>query len=603
MEEWRTHQPEMVSGLNGSFHREHSKKTGSYYTPHHIANNIVNTTIGRWIKEHHNLSINRLSGISEKRKEDLRTSLMNIRILDPSVGDGIFLRTAGNLLESLYQQIEKVDSRAKLRERIVESSLYGIDIQKSAVEDCQRVLAEWVGEADDEYSQRPSNRIRLGNTLIGKLNDQNGFDYSKVSMSFNWNKEFSEVFDNEKHGFDIIVGNPPYGNLLGSIEKDCIRQTLSYDVMSGRTGSWNIAPIFIVRSKDLLNHNGHFGLLVPNSILRVGQFKKTREFIKEQLGLWRIADEGNPFDRVTLEMVSLFCKAVPITSKGIEITSRRPGLEGRNTIQRDVLNNQIISIYADPLFQMIRDRGKTNLISASRGRDIPSKYTTNQPSRDYPIPYATRGRSVRRYRICDNHLLYTNDWFKQDSALLDSFSNEFIIATKNYPYPRCVFKSKGIVHGGGVVRILPLADDLEMKAIGLILNSRLSRFISTRYLTNYSQLTTCLNTGIVEEIPLVLPDETQPLSNLFDILQETHRSFTEEDVRVIDTFADALVYAIYFDVQNGDALTLLDTARSFKVDPLERIQKKIAKHEMQTTIHRIMNLPIVKKIETSPRME
>jgi len=375
--------------------------------------------------------------------------------------------------------------------------------------------------------------------------------------------------------------------------------------MSGKMGSWNTAPIFIVRSRDLLHRSGQLALLVPNSILRVGQFRRIREFINEKLGIWKIIDEGNPFDGVTLEMISIFCSAKPPIKKStISVTSKRAGVEGTNTIPRSVMDHRILSIYHDSLFSSIRERGKCNLITASRGRDIPSKYTSNEPSKEFQIPYATRGRSVRRYKIDDEYLKYTNDWFMQDDAMLESYSSSFIVATKNYPYPRCVQKQKGIVHGGGIVRIIPLIENLNMQAVGLILNSRLVRYISTKYLTNYAQLTTCLNTGIIEEIPLILPEDMKPLSKLFETLQELHsEGYKNEAIQAWEEYVDAMIYSIYLEEASSFSEPLLDISETLVNKRLDKALQVISEEEVQSAIDGTMSVPIVKNIESSPRMK
>ena len=131
-----------------------------------------------------------------------------------------------------------------------------------------------------------------------------------------------------------------------------------------------------------------------------------------------------------------------------------------------------------------------------------------------------------------------------------SFNNELLVATKNYRHPRCVIKPPGTIHGGGIVRISPSSESVNLRAIGLILNSKLVQYICTRYLTNYSQLTTCLNTGILEELPIVLPKYPETYALLFDALSKLHNEeqSSERDscINTIESISEALVYDLYF---------------------------------------------------------
>jgi hypothetical protein len=97
----------------------------------------------------------------------------------------------------------------------------------------------------------------------------------------------------------------------------------------------------------LLNDDGQLGFLVPNSILRVKQFTKIRDFILNKARLWKIVDEGSPFVGVTLEMVSLFMEKVKSNGDHhIRVESRRNGLEQTNVVAHSVLSESgIFSIY------------------------------------------------------------------------------------------------------------------------------------------------------------------------------------------------------------------------------------------------------------------
>lgn len=580
--------------------QERNRNTGSFYTPHHVARNIVRRSINHWLFNQTGTQVRLTGGADEESRINVLKALSSITILDPAVGDGVFLREAKSYLMELFERLDNDTESEVLRQEIVQKHLFGVDIQDEAVASCRWALHV---EADGESSALSKNIVQ-GNSLIGRVRADDMFpDESSVSR-LNWSETFPTVFSKKKDGFDIVIGNPPYGNLLKREEKKILKQCLGHDIMRGKDGTWSIAAIFIVRSKELLSQQGELALLVPNSILRVGQFKKTRNFIRDHLNLWGVIDEGNPFDNVTLEMITIFCSnSLSEHSPYIDVLSRRPGVQGHHRIPRSSESKPIVSLYDDALFRKICKRGQTGRIRAIRGRDIPSQHTQDCGSEEFNIPYATKGRSVRRYQIDERYLKYTDDWWQSDDALADSFSNEFIVATKNYPFPRCVKKPSGTIHGGGVVRIVPMDADSNMDATGLILNSRLARFISTRYLTNYAQLTTCMNTGIAEEIPLISVDDPKPLAALFNILQSLYiEGFSQTDTLLVDRFADALVYSLYLDSYRNTAF-LLDMAGEVDSSNIGQSIAKLRVPEIQASVDAVMNLNDVRRIETSPRME
>ncbi len=593
--------------MNASLSREQNKLTGSFYTPQGIAEDIAGNSISKWLSRCTGVDFSKQKPeqIPDHKRKLLLNALSEIKILDPSVGDGVFLLAAGEWLLNTRIALGDTSNIVNIREQIAMKSLYGVDIQELPIQQSAESLLRWLYNGSSSNYDEPLFNLKVGNSLIGNIicSDNKSYieEIPKALNPFHWHKGFPEVFA-DKNGFDVIIGNPPYGNLLSQSEKEIIRKTFDYDIMKGREGTWNAASLFIVRVFQLLNRNGELGFLVPNSILRVGQFLKTRRFLLNPFNLWSIIDEGNPFDDVTLEMVSIFC-SVGTESSDVIVRSRREEVAGSHIVSRDVFSsNQIYTIYHDDLLSHIQNIGTSGVLKATRGRDIPVSNLSRNHHGDFTVPYATKGRSVNRYRVVEEHLRYSNDWFLNDSALSESYNNEFLVATKNFPYPRCIVKPKGMIHGGGIVRIIPQYREYDIRALGLILNSQLSRYICTRYLTNYSQLTTCLNTGIISEFPIVYPEEQGVFSNLFDLLHYAHStSMSEEEISLLESTADAIVYASYFP-SLGNSDRILDALRDIGRKTFKEINDHLTHDDVQTELHSILNQSIVRNISASPRM-
>ncbi len=596
--------------------RDMKKSYGSFYTPQYLAAHISNETLNAWLSKRAGIDSvdeRNIAGLKHGIKQRLLKSVRDIRVLDPAVGGGAFLLAAADWLNYIRTLLGDPSTSFEKRCDIAKNSLYGVDLVEHAMKVCKQNLHTWCNsEGIDTTSFKIGNltKIKKGNSLVGLINqsyfDEKGRQDSDFLNSFHWYDEFTEVFQSSEPGFDVILGNPPYGNILDIHVRQYIKENYPINVGGGKDGTWNSAAHFIVRSGALMKEGSHLGFLVPNSILRVNQFSKTRRFILDKMNLWKIIDEGSPFDDVTLEMVSLFCNVSDSSlRKQVEIESRRPGFEQTNRISRDVLkSSRVFSIYHDNIFSKILERGKRNLLTASRGRDIPKEHVVKAKSREFSIPYITSGRSVRRYQILQQHQSYTDRWFKQDSRLRESFESELLVATKNYPYPRCVIKSPGMLHGGGIVKITPLFENANIRALGLILNSHLIRYICQRYLTNYSQLTTCLNTGIMEDLPIVIPQHPNVFATLFDLISGLYSNVTNErfiDCRqFLEHLSNALVYELYFRENHA-----LQNILSDKIDEREQNQDNLIVfcdslriRSVSSAIKGIMGDPIVEKIET-----
>lgn len=117
---------------------------------------------------------------------------------------------------------------------------------------------------------------------------------------FHWAVEFPEVFVNENghisenSGFDFIFGNPPYGAKLSEREKHYFRRTFNI-------GTTNTAPLFMMRSLDLLRKGGVHGLIIPKSFLFASDWVTARGRFLD--GLRTLVDCRKVWDDVKLEQV------------------------------------------------------------------------------------------------------------------------------------------------------------------------------------------------------------------------------------------------------------------------------------------------------------
>lgn len=107
-------------------------------------------------------------------------------------------------------------------------------------------------------------------------------DFAKLKP-FHWGFEFAHIFNsNGVGGFDVINGNPPYGNILTGPEKKAI-----YDFETCNVGE--IAANFIERSLQIATKNGHIGLIVANSIAINASTHKARELIRKHMAFSMMA--------------------------------------------------------------------------------------------------------------------------------------------------------------------------------------------------------------------------------------------------------------------------------------------------------------------------
>ncbi|GAI94977.1 unnamed protein product, partial [marine sediment metagenome] len=99
------------------------------------------------------------------------------------------------------------------------------------------------------------------------------FKYNS-NASFNWELEYPETMI-KNNGFDVVIGNPPYGATFTFEEKEFFKITYS-DVHMRTPDSMNY---FVSRSFLNLKSQGLFSFIVSNNLLFQNEYLKTRELI------------------------------------------------------------------------------------------------------------------------------------------------------------------------------------------------------------------------------------------------------------------------------------------------------------------------------------
>mgnify|MGYP002528272259 FL=1 len=100
---------------------------------------------------------------------------------------------------------------------------------------------------------------------------------------FIWKMEFFDVFK-EKGGFDIVIGNPPYGAELSEVEKKIFLKKYNY------VADYETANYFVSFGKELLNNNGILTYIIPNMFMANVNAKKFRNYL---LNNWKISRIDN----------------------------------------------------------------------------------------------------------------------------------------------------------------------------------------------------------------------------------------------------------------------------------------------------------------------
>ncbi|SMC08795.1 Eco57I restriction-modification methylase domain-containing protein [Nitratiruptor tergarcus] len=176
--------PEMMGRVFENFLEENYRKgKGAFYTPREIVHYMCQQTIIQYLLNYFpdkgkiaNFVVKKITDDDYflKYGKDIEKRLLSIKILDPAIGSGAFPMGMLHEIVTLLIHLDKTKSSkeiAKLKRAIIENSIYGIDIDTSAVEIAK--LRFWLSLVVDEDIPTPLPnlyyKIMVGNSLLESI--------------------------------------------------------------------------------------------------------------------------------------------------------------------------------------------------------------------------------------------------------------------------------------------------------------------------------------------------------------------------------------------------------------------------------------------------
>jgi hypothetical protein len=109
--------------------------------------------------------------------------------------------------------------------------------------------------------------------------------------AFEWRFEFPEVLndDGDFVGFDVVIGNPPYGVLFSNAMKEYLNSNFE----GIQQKMFDSFLFFISMGERLLKQNGIKSFIVPNNLIYQMTFEKARLFLIEKFHLVKVVNLGD----------------------------------------------------------------------------------------------------------------------------------------------------------------------------------------------------------------------------------------------------------------------------------------------------------------------
>lgn len=369
--------PEMLGKIFENL-LEDNKDKGAFYTPKEIVRYMCQESLIAYLETNTSIAKDKIRNfvltpedgvddIPENKKPKLLTALEEVKICDPAIGSGAFPM---GLLNELLHCREVLSGehydRAEIKKNIIQNNIYGVDIEKGAVDIAR--LRFWLSIVVDEETPSPlpnlDYKIMQGNSLIesfmgvnlSKLTYEKEYKKDKGEISlfddeknrlqktvshllssyyscsdhdrkvklqqeisgtinkqleaqaydptilarlkdinlaennkfFLWHTWFSDVFnrDDDKNGFDIVIGNPPYV-VVSDIDKD----HLYYKYKT--KNCLELYAYFFEHSINILHQTGVLSFITGSLYTKGIKFEPLRIFLEKNSQLITYRNEGD----------------------------------------------------------------------------------------------------------------------------------------------------------------------------------------------------------------------------------------------------------------------------------------------------------------------
>ncbi len=383
-----------------------------------------------------------------------------------------------------------------------------------------------------------------------KLDKKYDFDYVAVEKElkyfthgekprnfFPWQLYFADVFK-KKGGFDVVIGNPPYGAKFSKEEKKLfLKQYLHQDYQL------DSYLLFTERAFGLLLERGVVSFILPNTWLQSVTYIKFRKYLSNSYNWLNILHlNNNVFDAVVDTMVIVFEKP------GKRSTKAQSVLIFTNDDRKILLSHELdwndIPQNGDPINIVANSRSQElykKIVSSTRqlsticsvfngvkpfekGKGNPPQ--TEQTMKEKPFvlegsaPNKTwtpllRGSLIHRYKILwdNNYWIQYGPWlaaprdaaiFKAPQKIMVRQTGDSIIAT---------LVSSGFVARNNLHILLPKTENYSLKFLLGLLNSKVMDFVYSFMNPEKGEAMAEVKKLHVEQlpIPIVLPEKQSPI--------------------------------------------------------------------------------------------
>jgi len=543
----------------------HRKEQGIYYTPTYIVDYIVKNTIGELAK-------------------DKKFDMDKIKILDPACGSGSFLIKAFDFLNQHHSrkgtgEQTKIDTSGVAatftkKLELLKNNIYGVDLDPKAVEIAQLNL---LLKAAEKKHRLPTlqNNIKCGNSLIDDPNIAG-------QRAFKWEDEFSTIM--KDGGFDVVIGNPPYGASFNTQEKEYFNSRYTY-VKS----VYESYRLFIELASKLVKDRGYMGLIVPNTWFYLTNAENMRKEILSNYSVTKLINlPQSVFEDATVDTCIIIFRKEPPKNNQVEthFFNYKDKINSLECMKYSELKQNDFLKNAECIININRNAEDVKLISKIKkqpqvldeyvtiitgikpyqvGKGVPPQTKKDLEEKNFTATYQKdksfkpwlTGKFISRYQVLPNKEFIKYGAWLAEPKIPDIFEKDRIVLQqiRNPSLPRRIiatFIKGGIYTNNGIHNLIPKNDEQTFWILG-ILNSKLMNYY---FASHYNDVN--IKPSNLYSLPYPVYDNKSKLSELVSKIVFIGQKLTqlegkqtdeqvqlEKEFKKLDKEIDEKVYEIY----------------------------------------------------------
>jgi type I restriction-modification system DNA methylase subunit len=212
-------------------------------------------------------------------------------------------------LEQLHRELFEASSGTQKKEIREKLTALEWEIMEATVNDgvqqIQRKVDHLKQELDNSRRKREPENIlqrlerKLEELKVHKKERQAAAKHldslrdSNVKPFFLWRLHFLEVFQ-QKDGFDVVIGNPPYIRLQ-TLQDSSPKQAdyLKSHYVAASRGNFDIYVVFVERGLRLLQEQGNLAYILPHKFFNVSYGERLRDLLAEGKHVSQIVHFGH----------------------------------------------------------------------------------------------------------------------------------------------------------------------------------------------------------------------------------------------------------------------------------------------------------------------